>query len=79
MGVVTVAKAGFGTKLRAFRRAAGLSQAELADKAGIHRRTVIKIERGERDPQWETAVALAHALGLEVTAFLPKKRRPKKK
>lgn len=62
----------FGTFLRQFRESAGLSQAGLAEKAGIHRRTVIKIERGEREPNWTTATALAAALGKKLTAFQPK-------
>jgi transcriptional regulator with XRE-family HTH domain len=71
------AKSDFGRRLRKYREAAGLSQAELADRAGVHRRTVIKIERGEREPHWPTAVALAEALGKEVTDFLPRRRKKK--
>lgn len=65
-----VAKSEFGKLLRQFREAAGWSQAELAERAAVHRRTVIKIERGERDPNWTTAIALAKALEKKVTAFL---------
>jgi transcriptional regulator with XRE-family HTH domain len=69
-------KSDFGRLLREYREAAGLSQAELADRAGIHRRTVIKIERGEREPHWPTAVALAGALGKKITDFLPEEVEP---
>ncbi len=70
MEALATNKSDFGRLLREYREAAGLSQAELAEKAEIHRRTIIKIERGEREPHWPTAVALAKALGKKITDFL---------
>jgi transcriptional regulator with XRE-family HTH domain len=55
--------------LRQLREAAGLSQAELAERAGMHRFGVAKIERGERVPGWDTVLALGKALGVPCTAF----------
>jgi DNA-binding XRE family transcriptional regulator len=37
---------GFGTLLRRYRQAAGLSQEELAERAGLSARTVGDLERG---------------------------------
>ena len=55
----------FATLLRARRRAAGLTQAELAGLAGLAVRTVREVERGRTArPQRTTAVLLADALGL---------------
>jgi predicted ATPase/transcriptional regulator with XRE-family HTH domain len=55
----------FATLLRARRRAAGLTQAELAGLAGVAVRTVREVERGRTArPQRTTAVLLADALGL---------------
>jgi transcriptional regulator with XRE-family HTH domain len=79
----------FGARLRQLREAAGLTQQELADRAGMHRFGVAKLERDERHPSWATVQALAGALGLSCAAFEgtveppeeppPKKRgRPRK-
>jgi transcriptional regulator with XRE-family HTH domain len=67
-----MAKAGetkFGTKLRTLREKAGLTQVELAKRAGLHSQGVVKLERGEREPAWATVQALADALGVDCTAF----------
>jgi transcriptional regulator with XRE-family HTH domain len=53
----------FGTIARRLREAAGLSQEELAAKAGIHRTYIGGIERGERNPTLLMIHRLAKALG----------------
>jgi predicted ATPase/transcriptional regulator with XRE-family HTH domain len=59
------ANVGFATALRAHRRAAGLTQAELADRAGVGIRTVRDLERGRASrPQRTTVELLAAGLGL---------------
>lgn len=55
--------AAFGVQLRAFRRAAKLSQAELARAARLHRTTVGGFERGRINPTLVALVALAEVLG----------------
>ncbi len=45
------------------RKAHGLTQAELASRAGLSRMTVGKIERGQVDPQLSTLLELARVLG----------------
>lgn len=58
----------FGVLLRDHRRAAGLTQAELAERAGLSWRGVIGLERGERrSPHHDTVARLAAALGLTDT------------
>jgi transcriptional regulator with XRE-family HTH domain len=59
----------FGARLRALREHAGLTQAQLAERAGLHTQGIVKLERGERKPAWETVLALADALGLTCQAF----------
>jgi len=59
----------FGPRLRWLRENAGLTQAELAERAGLHSQGVVKLERGEREPAWSTLLALASALGVSVGAF----------
>jgi predicted ATPase/transcriptional regulator with XRE-family HTH domain len=64
----------FGAHLRHHRWAVGLTQAELAERAGLSVRGVSDLERGaRRAPYQETVTRLADALGLageERTAFL---------
>ena len=52
--------------LRHARRAAGLSQGELARRAGVSRMTVTQMETGAKDPRVSTVVVLLRALGLEL-------------
>ncbi len=55
----------FGTLLRRFRLAEGLSQEALAERAGVSARGVQDLERGvRRAPRAETVRLLADALGL---------------
>lgn len=53
----------FARKLRAARQAAGLSQEELADAAGLHRTYVGSVERAERNVSIDSMSRLAKALG----------------
>ncbi len=58
-----------GSQLRRYRRAAGLTQEELAARAGVGVRTISDIERGaSRAPHQDTVALLAAALGLAVGA-----------
>jgi predicted ATPase/DNA-binding XRE family transcriptional regulator len=55
----------FGTKLRQLREAAGLTQEELAGRAGLTRNAISALERGERRrPYLHTVRSLADALDL---------------
>lgn len=61
----------FSEKLRAERRAAKLSQAALAEKAGISARTLQNYELGKRYPaSMEIALRLAEALNVRVQDLL---------
>lgn len=55
---------GLGTALRAARKQAGLTQADLAEAAGCAARTIGPVESGEG--RADTLVALAAVLGLEI-------------
>src|ERR671917_163454 len=82
MGDVDAARDGtFGGKLRNLREAAGLTQEELAAKAGMTAKGVSAIERGERRrPYPHTVRSLADALNLSeaerasLFLALPKRR-----
>jgi transcriptional regulator with XRE-family HTH domain len=55
-----------GVKLRELRLDAGLSQQELAERAGITREAVSMMETGKRSPYPRTMRQLAAALGVSV-------------
>ena len=60
-------------RIRTLRFAAGeMTQAELADRVGTTRQTIIAIEQGKYSPSLEVAFRIAHALGVpldEVFAY----------
>jgi len=60
----------FGRKLKALRERRGVSQAELAERAGLSREYVNKLEAGKYDPTLGTLGCLAKALGVKERAFL---------
>lgn len=51
-----------GTKVRARRKSAGLSQQALADVTGVSRQTVIAMETGDYAPSVYLALGVARAL-----------------
>jgi transcriptional regulator with XRE-family HTH domain len=60
----------FGSRLRALREKAGLSLEQLAQRAGMHKFGVAKLERGDREPSWASVQALARALGVKCDEFM---------
>jgi transcriptional regulator with XRE-family HTH domain len=73
-----VEPSGFAERLKALREASGLSQGELAEKAGMNLWGIAKIEQGHREPSWQTVLVLAEALGVGVEAFAVTKKKAKK-
>lgn len=59
-------KAIVGRNIKAAREAAGLTQEELADRAGMHTMEISRYERGVRDLRMSTVARLAD--GLEIPA-----------
>jgi putative transcriptional regulator len=43
-----------------------MTQAELADRIGVTRQTIIAIEQGRYSPSLEVAFKIAHALGVRL-------------
>lgn len=54
------------SRLRRHREAAGLTQQQLADRAGVSRQLVGTVETGRHAPRVDAALALAHALDTDV-------------
>jgi len=53
--------------IRGLRFAAGeMTQAELADRVGVTRQTIIAIEQGRYSPSLEVAFLIARALGVRL-------------
>lgn len=67
-----------GDNLKRLRKEAGLSQEELAARAGIHRTHIGFIEKGRRLPKIDTLYRVAQGLevdpGLLLQGFPPKGR-----
>lgn len=60
----------FGRTVRTRREATGLSQEDLADRAGLHRTYVSLIERGRRTASIAVVEKLADALGTSMTELM---------
>lgn len=54
----------FGRAIRTLRVTAGLTQEELADRAGLDRSYIGGVERGERNPTLSVIEKIAEGLGV---------------
>jgi transcriptional regulator with XRE-family HTH domain len=70
--VVSDARRVFASRLRQIRQVKGLSQEELADRAGLHRTYVGSVERGERNISIDNIEVIAKALGVDIIELLKK-------
>jgi|688.fasta_scaffold479951_1 transcriptional regulator with XRE-family HTH domain len=68
----------FGARLRAERERLGVSQEELADRAGLHRTYVGGVERGERNLGLLNVLRLARALNIAPATLLTDSRAQRK-
>jgi transcriptional regulator with XRE-family HTH domain len=53
-----------GSSLAAWRRLRGLTQAQLADRAGVGRNTVLRLEKGDGGVSTENLLRVLRALGI---------------
>jgi transcriptional regulator with XRE-family HTH domain len=61
--------------LAAARKAQHITQAQLAESAGLSRMTVQRTEGGDLDPRYSTLAEMARVLGLDIIA-VPSSLRP---
>lgn len=59
-----------GKRIADLRRAAELSQEQLADQMGVERRTIQRYENAVTDPRYADLLLLAHALRVHVSDLL---------
>lgn len=57
-------------RLRTMRAAANLTQAQLAEKAGLDQSFISRLERAETGVSVENLISIAHALGVKVQDLL---------
>jgi transcriptional regulator with XRE-family HTH domain len=60
----------FGQNLRRKRETLGISQEDLAEKAGLHRTYIGSVERGERNVSIDNMERLAVAVGSTIEELL---------
>ena len=60
-----------GSAIRRCRKVAGLTQAELGEKAGFDPKTISRFETGTYTPSVEALFIFARVLGVKLTAFSP--------
>jgi transcriptional regulator with XRE-family HTH domain len=60
----------FGSRVRAERERLGVSQEELADRAGMHRTYLGGVERGERNVGFLNFIRIARALRVSPAVLL---------
>ena len=67
---------GFADMLCYLRRRDGISQKELADRLGVKRSTISMYETGQRQPDFETAEAIADIFNVNMDTLLGKQTQP---
>lgn len=70
MARTTTADILFGQRVRSYRQATGVTQADLAATIGIRQQTISWIENGERPAIVSEALAIAAALRVEIADLM---------
>lgn len=63
-----------GERIRSIRGEQGISQAELADKLGVSRASIVNIEAGRQRPPLHLLWKIADALDTELVLLIPRKK-----
>ncbi|MBM4386168.1 MAG: helix-turn-helix transcriptional regulator [Deltaproteobacteria bacterium] len=59
-----------GERVRFLRKASGMSQKELGERAAINYKYIGEIERGTKNPSFEVMLKISKALKVEITDLL---------
>lgn len=59
-----------GERIKELRRAAGLTQVDLADRAGLSQSEVCRMEKGQRSITVDRLSSIARALGVSASSLL---------
>ena len=54
------------TKIVEFRRKQDITQCELADRVGVRRETIVRLERGQYNPSLKLAYDIANVFGVPI-------------
>lgn len=54
------------TKLKEYRAKTGMKQGELAERVGVRRETIIRLEKGQYNPSLKLAMDIAKVFGTTV-------------
>ncbi len=57
------------TKLKEYRAKTGMKQGELAERVGVRRETIIRLEKGQYNPSLKLAMDIARVFGTTVEAL----------
>jgi transcriptional regulator with XRE-family HTH domain len=68
-----------GQNVKRLRIAAGLSQAQLAERMGVDRAYVSGLELGQRNPTIVTLWHVAKALGVKLRPFFDEEKPPRRR
>lgn len=60
-----------GKEIKKARLKANMTQAEVAEKAGIHANYYARVERGEVNPSYEILDSIAKALKMKLSDLIP--------
>jgi y4mF family transcriptional regulator len=64
-----------GQLIKAHRKAAGLTQLQLADLAGIGKTTVFDIEKNKTSVRWDSLIAVLNILNIDIQFISPLKNK----
>jgi HTH-type transcriptional regulator / antitoxin HipB len=63
-----------GKLIKEHRKAAGLTQLQLADLAGIGKTTVFDIEKNKTSVRWDSVIAVLNILNIDIQFISPLKK-----